>query len=111
MQRRKFIHLTALGTGFACYSASELFGGLNGELYPELKKHKIVKSELVKYEYHWPRHVGKNSRKGDHGQYHKSDALRLTTDQGAMGWALCSNRVKEQVPQLEGNLAFGAHIP
>ena len=47
MQRRKFIQTTALGIGFAYLSASKLFGGVNGEKYPELKKHKISKTEQV----------------------------------------------------------------
>ncbi len=102
MQRREFIQTTALGTGFACLSASKLFGGVNGEKYPELKKHKIAKAELVKYEYHWPRHVGKNSRIGVHGQFHKSEVLKLTTDQGATGWALSSNKIEDQINQLQG---------
>jgi len=104
MQRRQFIQKAAIGTGFACLYASNLFGGVNGEKYPELKKHKIDKVELVKYNYHWPRHVGKNARRGNHGQYHKSEALKLTTDQGAFGWALSSHKIREQLGQLKGKL-------
>ena len=57
---------------------------------------------MLKYEYHWPRHVGKNARRDNHGQYHKSEVLKLTTDQGAIGWALSSHKIKDQVNQLEG---------
>jgi len=102
MQRRKFVQTAALGTGFVCLSASKLFGGVNGEKYPELKKHKIVNAEQVKYEYQWPRLVGKNARLGVHGQFHKSEALRLTTDQGAIGWALSSNKIEDQISLLKG---------
>lgn len=105
MQRRKFIQTTALGTGFASLSACELFGGTNGEKYPELKKHKIVKAERVKYEYHWPRHVGKNARKGNHGQYNTDEIFKLHTDQGAMGWALGRSQLSdEELFQLQGKL-------
>ena len=69
MQRRKFIQSTAIGTGFVCLSPWKVFAGINGEKHPELKKHKITKVERVRYEYHWPRHVGKNARKGNHGQF------------------------------------------
>lgn len=102
MNRRQFLQTTALGTGLACASASKLFAGVNGDKYPELGKHKIEKVELLKYDYHWPRHVGKNARRGVHGQFNKSDALRLFTDQGAMGWGLSSNKIRDQINQLEG---------
>jgi L-alanine-DL-glutamate epimerase-like enolase superfamily enzyme len=102
MQRRKFIQTTVLGIGLSYLPACTFFDGVNGERYPELKKHKIEKAEVLKYKYHWPRHVGKNARKDNHGQYHKSEALKLTTDQGAIGWALSSHRIRDQVSQLEG---------
>ncbi len=105
MERRKFIQSTALGTGLACVSPWEIFAGINGEKYPELKRHKITKVERINYEYHWPRHVGKNARKGNHGQYHQSEVFKLYTDQGAMGWALGRDRLSdEELFQLEGKL-------
>jgi len=104
MQRKQFIKTTVLGTGVACIFPSKLFAGVNGEKYPELKNHKIKKAELVKYNYHWPRFVGKNARKGVHGQFHSYDALKLTTDQGAVGWALSSNKIKGQLNQIEGKI-------
>lgn len=117
MQRRKFIQTATLATGFAGLSTSELFGGIVGEKYPELKKHKIVKAERVMYDYHWPRHVGKNGRRGNHGQFHKGGAFRLFTDQGAIGWALSSTKIKDkELNQLQGKLVselispeFGIH--
>jgi len=105
MQRRNFIQTTVLGAGITCISAPHLFAGVNGEKYPELKKHKITKIEKVIYDYHWPRHVGKHARRGNHGQYHKSEAFRLYTDQGAMGWALGSNKIEDQeLNKLQGQL-------
>ena len=102
MQRRKFIQTTALGIGFAYLSAFKLFDGVNGEKYPELKKHKIEKAELLEFDFHWPRQVGKNARKGVHGQFHKNEALKLTTAQGAIGWGLSSNKIEGQLNQLQG---------
>ncbi len=103
MERRDFIQKTALGTGIACISPWNVFAGITGEKHPELKKHKITKIEKVKFEFHWPRHVGKNSRKGNHGQHHKSVAFKIYTDQGAMGWALGSNSIKDKdLEQLQG---------
>ena len=105
MERRKFIQSTALGAGLTCLSPLDIFAGPNGEKFPELKKHKITKIERVEYDYHWPRHVGKNARRGNHGQYHKSDAFKLYTDKGAMGWALGDRRISdEELFQPQGKL-------
>ncbi len=104
MQRRKFIQTAFVGAGLACSSPSELFADVNAEKNPELKKHRIEKAELVRYSYRWPRHVGKNARKGVHGQHHRSEVLKLTTDHGAFGWALSSKRVKDQIAQLQGKV-------
>ena len=105
MERRKFIENTALATGFGCLSPWNAFAGLNGELYPELKKHKITKVERLKHDYHWPRPVGKNARLDNHGQYRTDEIFKLHTDQGAMGWALGRNNISdEKLFQLEGKL-------
>ena len=83
----------------------EWFAGINGENYTELKKHKITKVERIMFNYNWPRFVGKNARKGNHGQYHSDVAFKLYTDQGAMGWALGRKNVKdEELFQLKGKL-------
>lgn len=105
MERRNFIQNIGLGTGFAYLSPWNVFAGINGESYPELKKHKITKVERIKYEYHWPRHVGKNARLDNHGQYKTDDIFKLHTDQGAMGWALGRSKLSdEELFQLEGKL-------
>ena len=96
MKRRKFIQSTELGTGFACLSPFEIFAGINGEKYPELKRHKITNVERIKYEYHWPRPVGKNAQKDNHGQYKSDEIFKIHTDQGAMGWALGRNRLSDE---------------
>ncbi len=103
MERRKFLQSTALGTGLAYLFPWETLAGINVDKYPDLKKHKITKVERVEYEYHWPRHVGKNARKGNHGHYHKNHAFKLYTDQGAMGWAEGHHRIEDkELAQLVG---------
>ena len=103
MKRRKFIKGTSLATVSTCLSPCEIISGINGEKHPELKKHKIKKIEKVVLTYHWPRHVGKNAIKDNHGQHHKSNAFKVYTDQGATGWALGSNRVEDHdLVKLQG---------
>jgi L-alanine-DL-glutamate epimerase-like enolase superfamily enzyme len=105
MERRKFIQSTLQGTVLAYLPPFKIFAGINGEKYPELKKHKITKVERIKYDFHWPRHVGKNSRLDYHGQYKSDEVFKLHTDQGAMGWALGQNRLSdEEFFQLKGKL-------
>lgn len=105
MKRRKFIQNTAHVTALASFTPWNVFAGENGEKYPELKKHKITKVERSKHDYHWPRHVGKNARRDNHGQYNTDDIFKLHTDQGAMGWALGRRSFSdEELFQLEGRL-------
>ncbi|MCB0628761.1 MAG: hypothetical protein KDD15_03490, partial [Lewinella sp.] len=67
----------------------------------ELDRHKIEKWELQEVAYHWPRFVGKNGRRDDHGQHHTCTILKLYTDQGAMGWGLSGREDAEKAaPQL-----------
>jgi L-alanine-DL-glutamate epimerase-like enolase superfamily enzyme len=104
MNKRDFIRNTLLGS-LAPYSFIECFNGINSEKYAELKKHKITKAERLKFNYYWPRHVGKNARKGNHGQYHSDEAFKLYTDQGATGWGLGRKNVSDdELLQLEGKL-------
>ena len=105
MERRRFIQSTALGATLSCFSPGGIFANANAEKYPELRKHKVARTETVTFDYHWPRHVGKNGRRGNHGQYHKGVAFKIFTDQGAMGWALGSRRIEDKdVSQIEGKL-------
>ena len=102
MKRRNFIKKTIVGTMIP-HEYMKLFSGINGENFPELKKHKIIRAERLKFSYNWPRHVGKNARKGNHGQYHSDDAFKLYTDQGATGWGLGRKDVRDdELLQLEG---------
>tara|TARA_B100000963_G_scaffold288645_1_gene257925 strand:+ start:60 stop:1247 length:1188 start_codon:yes stop_codon:yes gene_type:complete len=102
MKRRNFIKGSLLGTAIP-YEYFKLFSGINSENHPELKKHKISRVERLNFNYNWPRHVGKNARKGNHGQYHSDEAFKLYTDQGAIGWGLGRKNVSDdELHQLEG---------
>jgi L-alanine-DL-glutamate epimerase-like enolase superfamily enzyme len=103
MERRNFLRTTSIaGLSTIAFSrvleAHELFST------SELSKHIIGKAEILKLKYHWPRFVGKNARRDDHGQNHESTVLKITTDQGASGWGLCNNNT--DINRLTGqNLA------
>ena len=104
MKRIKFIQNTLL-TSVVPYSLIRNFNDKNDKDFSELNKHKITKVERLKFNYHWPRHVGKNARRGNHGQYHSDVAFKLYTDQGATGWGLGRKNVAdEELFQLKGKL-------
>ena len=104
MKRIKFIQNTLL-TSVVPYSLIRNFNDQNDKDFFELNKHKITKVERLKFNYHWPRHVGKNARRGNHGQYHSDLAFKLYTDQGATGWGLGRKNVAdEELFQLKGKL-------
>lgn len=113
MNRRLFFQTT----GVACSGVILAPGSLlhsdrsNFENNPELGRHKIVKTELREVKYSWPRFVGKNGRRDDHGQHHTCTVLKLLTDQGAEGWGLASPQVKEHLKSLEGKKISELIIP
>lgn len=96
MKRSDFIQKTLVGAGITMVTPWKVLAGINGEKYPELKEHKVAKIERVEFDYHWPRHVGKNARLGNHGKHHVGLAFRMYTDQGAIGWALGSNKMEDE---------------
>ena len=104
MKRIKFIQNTLL-TSVVPYSLIRNFNDQNDKDFSELNKHRITKVERLEFNYHWPRHVGKNARRGNHGQYHSDLAFKLYTDQGATGWGLGRKDVAdEELFQLKGKL-------
>ena len=104
MKRIKFIQNTLL-TSVVPYSLIRNFNDQNDKDFSELNKHRITKVERLEFNYHWPRHVGKNARRGNHGQYHSDLAFKLYTDQGATGWGLGRKNVAdEELFQLKGKL-------
>ena len=96
INRRQFFKMTSVGV------SSTYMGCLSHEQYAELKDHKIDKIEFVNLEYNFVRHVGKNGKKDNHGQFRKLVAIKLTTDQGALGWAECNNNAKKFISQIQG---------
>jgi D-galactarolactone cycloisomerase len=102
MNKREFIKTSFLGTGGLMFANQSLFAANNTERFPELAKHKIQKVEVVTVDYHWPRHVGKNGAKDNHGQYNKGSVLKVYTDQGAMGWGLTDHGVSSAFSLIQG---------
>ena len=88
MKRRNFIKNSLVGTMIP-NEYIKLFSGINGENFLELKKHKITRAERLKFSYNWPRHVGKNARKGNHGQYHSDDDYKLSPILKYWGISIC----------------------
>ncbi len=88
MKRRDFIAKSGMLSTGVCLAGTGLLTSCGGQSKnKELTKHIIDRVEYGKVNYHWPRPVGKNARKGVHGQYHKVNYIRLFTDKGATGWA------------------------
>ncbi len=103
MNKREFIKTFAgAAAGSMLLSHRVLAAELMREKYPELSKHKIDKADLLSVNFNYPRFVGKNGTKGDHGQYHKTTILRLRTDQGAEGWGISSNDAKDSMDKIVG---------
>ena len=97
MNRRNFIVKTGLLSCGASFAAGDLLARVRhrAKRYSSLREHRIEKVEYVSPKYHYPRLVGRNSRKGIHGQYHKVRCVKLYTDQGAMGWGSAKRQLKD----------------
>ena len=79
MKRRLFTKQIGFGTSAALMFGQHWSNAMNicSDNFPELKKHKITKCELIDLDYHWPRFVGKNGQKDFHGQNKKCKALNF----------------------------------
>lgn len=91
MERRTFIKNSSLSV-LSTLALGRLAGAHEQNGTTELSKHTIDKAEILKLNYKWPRFVGKNARRDDHGQNHQSTVLKIYTNQGATGWGLCNNK-------------------
>ncbi len=89
MKRREFISKGGLLSAGVCMAGHGLLASCSGaSKNRELTKHTIDRVEFGTVNFHWPRHVGRNSRIGIHGQYKKENYVKLFTDQGAIGWGI-----------------------
>jgi L-alanine-DL-glutamate epimerase-like enolase superfamily enzyme len=117
MKRRQFIELASSSAVLflpGAFSTKAYRSGFDylSDGYPELGKHIIEKGELKELNYSWPRFVGKNGRRDDHGQKQKNTILKLYTDQGAMGWGLSNKKEAELLlPSLINKKVSDVIIP
>lgn len=113
MQRSSFLKLTGAAImGTAVVPKMWAQTCTEFQQFEELGKHKIDKCELMEVDFHWPRFVGKNGRRDDHGQFHKSTILKLHTDKGAMGWGMTNRKEAEsQLPSLLNKKVSEVFIP
>lgn len=58
-----------------------------------IDKHTITKLEIVGVSDYYPREIGKNSIKDNHGHGHSAKAIKITTNKGITGWGLPHGRV------------------
>ncbi|MDX1284969.1 MAG: hypothetical protein R3182_08160, partial [Draconibacterium sp.] len=101
MKRKEFIKLA--GTTLAVTTFTPPIWATTAERAinkKELDKHIIDKCELIELKYRWPRFVGKNGRIDFHGQDKKCTALKMYTNQGAMGWGLSNPKAEELIPMV-----------
>jgi D-galactarolactone cycloisomerase len=104
MNRRHFLSSAAITTGATWLSVNRLSANDIPCSGNELALHKIDEAKLINIDYHWPRFVGKNGTKDNHGQHQKSTVLRIRTDQGAEGWGLSDARAADHIQLLKGKV-------
>lgn len=99
MQRRTFLKQLGMASAGLLGSKCVVRGA---EAVNVISKHRIAHVEFQQVKYHWPRLVGKNARKGLHGQHHKATVAKLHTDQGAMGWGMSRGSGAEIAESIKG---------
>ena len=102
MRRKKFLRISGSALLSGCF-LPHVWATTDERAHQlkELQKHKIDRCELVDLKFQWPRFVGKNGKKGFHGQLKKCVALKIYTDQGAMGWGLSKSSAEELFPLIQ----------
>jgi L-alanine-DL-glutamate epimerase-like enolase superfamily enzyme len=92
MKRKDFLQKSALAAlagitapGIAGWHDLRFESGQNEK---ELEEHKISGVKFFNAEIKYPRNVGKNARRDNHGTGSSSGACQLRTDRGAMAWGL-----------------------
>lgn len=83
MERRQFLQRTA--AAFAAAPLSRLCGADQIGSGP-LAGHRLAVIETEAVPLLWPRHVGRNAKRGQHGNGPAVTVVIAKTDQGAVGW-------------------------
>lgn len=88
MVRRDFIQKLSLGSAGAFIGVDTVKGknSLDFSNYKELRYHTIEKITSKKVRINFPRFVGKNAIRGNHGSCYDVTVCELVTDKGASGW-------------------------
>jgi len=102
MKRTEFLKLTGTTIAGTAIFPTVLTSSCSVGEYAELDKHIIDRCELLPIDYRFARFVGKNGRIGFHGQDKNLTALKIYTDQGAMGWGLSQPKAEEFFPLIKG---------
>lgn len=89
MNRRDFCRTSAFG---AMAIATPQFSSAEDS---PLQEHRLAAMEFQSVMLPWPRHVGRNATKGDHGNGPTLSICVLKTDQGAIGWGHHQSSRKE----------------
>ena len=89
MQRRDFCRTAAAG---AVALAFPPFAFAEND---PLNEHRIAAMEFRSVKLPWPRHVGRNATKGDHGHGPTENVCLLKTDKGATGWGQLQSSRKD----------------
>jgi L-alanine-DL-glutamate epimerase-like enolase superfamily enzyme len=90
MKRRNFIQNISGGTA-AIYLSANPFVSQSNNIFSnisELDYHTIEKISTKKVRINYPRFVGKNAIKGNHGWGYNEIVCELITDKGAKGWGV-----------------------
>ncbi len=101
MKRRTFLKSSALAAT-ACLSTGQAVQGKQASHNAELSRHRVSKIEIDTARYRWPRFVGKNARKGVHGQDQSCAVVKLVTDQGVTAWGLSRKSAKQDIEAIRG---------
>ena len=88
MKRSEFLRKSALATlaGVTIPIVNFAENELSADRYKELAAHTIADIKFFDAVIRWPRFVGKNARRDDHGTGNSAGACLLRTDKGAEGW-------------------------
>ncbi|MEN1679741.1 MAG: enolase C-terminal domain-like protein [Planctomycetota bacterium] len=102
MHRREFGKLAARVASAGMLGSRALASPAVAHDYSELTKHRVAEITTRRVPYRWPRLVGKNAKRGVHGQDRTDLVAVLKTDQGATGWGLAHPGAGGQAERVQG---------